>query len=230
VFDEISQALPAFSVSQAVVSKYDARFTELLGNALYDFLDLQQAVGTFFEILLEIGRDLLLPVYTYQGEDVAVGSIVEIMNLATDEEREYLQEAHACARTGCLRAALVLGWSAATHRMQKTIEKMGFSKFNKKSLEMKRKNKGRFKQFNKEYSVSSLSEFRASVFDTHMLWVLEYWSLVDKNQHDRLRHCYTMRCNAAHPGEAAITMQNLESYFSDLRSIIFEGQKFAMSP
>lgn len=225
-FDEISKALPAFDVPQVVISKYDARFTELLGNALYDFFDLQKAVGTFFEILLEIGKDLLLPVYTYQGEDVAVSSIVEIMNLATQEEREYLQEAHACAKVGCLRAAVVLGWSAATHRMQKTMEKMGFNKFNEKSLEMKRKNKGRFRLFKKEFSVSSLSEFRASVFDTDLLWVLEYWGFVDKNQHDRLLHCHTMRCNAAHPGEAPMTIQNLESYFSDIRSIVFEGHRF----
>jgi hypothetical protein len=76
--------------------------------------------------------------------------------------------------------------------------------------------------------VNSLSELRATVFDTDLLWVLEYWGLIDANQHERLSICFTMRNNAAHPGEAPITDINLASAFSDLKNIVFDNPKFKL--
>jgi hypothetical protein len=94
---------------------------------------------------------------------------------------------------------------------------------------MKSKCEGRFKRFQKSFGVNSLSELRATVFDTDLLWVLEYWELIDANQHERLSICFTMRNNAAHPGEAPITDVNLASAFSDLKNIIFDNPKFKLA-
>ena len=48
---------------------------------------------------------------------------------------------------------------------------------------------GRFKFFTKKLSIQSRSESQ-TVFDTDLLWVLEYLGLIDNNQHQRLRHCF----------------------------------------
>ena len=74
-------------------------------------------------------------------------------------------------------------------------------------------------------NVSSLSETR-EVFDTVILWVLEGMGLIDSNQHTRLRSCFDMRCQCAHPGDAPVTQYNLVSYFSDLNEIVFKNDKF----
>jgi len=74
-------------------------------------------------------------------------------------------------------------------------------------------------------NVLSLSEIR-QVFDTLILWIMEGMGLIDTNQHKRLRSCFDMRCQCAHPGDAPVTQYNLLSYFSDLNEIIFKNDKF----
>jgi hypothetical protein len=85
--------------------------------------------------------------------------------------------------------------------------------------------KGRFKKFNAVQNVSSISELR-EVFDTIILWVLEGLELIDTNQHTRLRSCFDLRCQCAHPGDAPITEYNLLSFFSDLNEIVLRNEKF----
>jgi len=74
-------------------------------------------------------------------------------------------------------------------------------------------------------NVASLSETR-EVFDAVILWVIEGMGLIDSNQHTRLRSCFDMRCQCAHPGDAPVTQYNLVSYFSDLNEIVFKNDKF----
>ena len=85
--------------------------------------------------------------------------------------------------------------------------------------------KGRFKRFNSPQNVASLSELR-EVFDTIILWVLEGMQLIDNNQQTRLRSCFDLRCQCAHPGDAPVTEYNLLSYFSDLNEIVFKNDTF----
>jgi len=91
---------------------------------------------------------------------------------------------------------------------------------------MKNIKDGRFRRFNKSFKIQSLNELRATVFDNDLLWVLEYWGLIDNNQHERLSICFTMRNNCAHPGEAPLTEENLASFYSDIKIIIFNNPKF----
>jgi hypothetical protein len=123
------------------------------------------------------------------------------------------------------RASVVLGWCAAIDRIHRAIEKAGFPKFNITSATMASQTAGRFKKFNAVQNVSSLSEIR-EVFDTVILWIMEGMELIDSNQHTRLRSCFDMRCQCAHPGDAPVTHYNLLSYFSDLNEIIFKNDKF----
>ena len=84
---------------------------------------------------------------------------------------------------------------------------------------MKNQSKGRFKKFNKEFHVQSLSEIR-QVFDSDILWIIEGLGLIDINQHTRLKGCFDMRCHCSHPGDAPVTEYNLISFFSDINEII----------
>jgi hypothetical protein len=93
---------------------------------------------------------------------------------------------------------------------------------------MKMKTKGRYKRFPKSFDIGSLAELQ-TVFDTDILWIIEYWGLIDTNEHDRLEICFTMRNNAAHPGEAPITEPNLLSFYSDLKTMVFDNFDFTLS-
>jgi hypothetical protein len=138
-----------------------------------------------------------------------------------------LGEAVKCAKQGFQRAAVVLGWCAAIDRIHRKIEALGFTTFNVASAQMASQQKGRFKKFNAAQTATSLNEIR-EVFDSIVLWVIEGMGLVDSNQHTRLRSCFDMRCQCAHPGEAPITPYNLMSFFSDLNEIVLKNPKFAL--
>jgi hypothetical protein len=93
---------------------------------------------------------------------------------------------------------------------------------------MAAKTVGRFKPYNKKFSIESLSELQR-VFDTELLWVLEYLGLIDSNQHARLRYCFDMRNHSAHPGRAPITGESLYSFFSDVTQIVLKNAKFELT-
>ena len=73
-----------------------------------------------------------------------------------------------------------------------------------------------------------MAELQSTVFDNDILWILEYWELIDSNQHDRLSICFTMRNNAGHPGKAIISPENLLSFYSDLKNYIFDNEHFSL--
>ncbi|KVN39282.1 hypothetical protein WJ63_31140 [Burkholderia pyrrocinia] len=145
----------------------------------------------------------------------------------SNAESDYLAEAVACAKNGHLRAAAVLGWSAAIDRIHRVLEHKGLDKFNAMSYQMKAATVGRYKRFDKGQNVANLGELR-EVFDTVILWVIEGMGMIDTNQHTRLLSCFDMRCHGAHPGDAPITQYNLMSFFSDLDQIIFMNDKFEL--
>jgi hypothetical protein len=226
-FEDIEPILEQFGISEPIKNKYHDYFSQLLQLSLKTSRT-KTYQKIIKEILTDFKDDILIVVMKSAGKITSIAGLIKILENATEEEKEYLDEALGCAKYGFYRASMVLVWSAAVHRMQKVVEKLGFSEFNKKSKEMKSKCEGRFKRFQKSFSVNSLSELRATVFDTDLLWVLEYWELIDANQHERLSICFTMRNNAAHPGEAPITDINLASAFSDLKNIAFDNPKFKL--
>lgn len=225
---EVSPRLKAVNgISPDVIKRYDEAFTRLIrlsapNNLKASYLE---TLGT----LIPCFRDeLLIPVQ--QGilsgpEPSAFDSFFS--SLPNPEESEYLREAISCARSGYHRAAVVLGWSAAIDRVHRKIQAVGFAQFNIASASLASQKTGRFKKFNQVQNIASLSELR-EVFDTIILWIIEGMGLIDSNQHTRLRSCFEMRCQSAHPGDAPITEYNLLSFFSDLDQIVLSNPKFVM--
>ncbi|HXK07366.1 MAG TPA: hypothetical protein VMS37_33530, partial [Verrucomicrobiae bacterium] len=171
-------------------------------------------------------EDLILPVQRNEVKQTVKSAFATfVAGLSDVDESTYFKEALDCADSGFLRAAAVMGWSAAIDRIHRKVEQLGFAAFNTVSAQMAAQTKGRFKHFNQKQSVASLSELRET-FDTVVLWIIEGMNLIDVNQHMRLRSCFEMRCQCAHPGEAPVTEYNLMSFFSDIQKIIFENPAF----
>lgn len=223
-FEEIESNLPSFEVDETIIKKYK----ELFGKLLELGMGKQRKkiyITVINDIISNFRKDLLIPVMKSTKQVIKITQLSTILENVDKDEREYLEEAIGCANCNYFRASVVLAWNAAVHRMHKVVERIGFEEFNKKSSEMKNTKSNRFKRFNKEFNVHSISDL-AAVFDTDLLWVLEYMTLIDSNQHQRLVNCFTMRNNCAHPGEALITEANLISFYSDIKNIIFDNEKF----
>lgn len=226
-FSEFSDILCAeYGIAEEITKKYSQYFERLIkisgpNNKKKSYAD------TLGAILYSFRDDLVIPLQTRpKGSTTSLMSKI-FENLPETVENDYLKEAIDCAQHGFLRAAAVLSWCAAIDRIHHVIQKEGFSKFNIASAMMVSQTKGRFKKFSSVQSVSSMSELR-EVFDTIILWVIEGMELIESNQHTRLRSCFDLRCQCAHPGEAPVTVFNLMSHFSDLNEIIFKNTKFKL--
>jgi hypothetical protein len=208
------------------VEKYSSLFGRLIkisapNNLKSSYLDVLGSLTKSFR------ADFILPLQTQPKETTNTSLLGELLkDVSNQEESEYLAEAVACARHKFLRASAGLGWCAVIDRIHRTIEKEGFLKFNVTSAKMASETKGRFKKFNQVQNVGSISELR-EVFDNIILWILEGMELIDSNQHTRLRSCFELRCQCAHPGDAPVTEYNLLSYYSDLNEIVFKNPKFS---
>lgn len=226
-FELVEPCAEYFDFSSIAESKYHKLFERLLKLSLKQSWKLTYQ-KTIAAISKNFKEEILLVVIKSADKITSFANLPNILENTTKEETEYLSEALGCAKNGYLRASMVLVWCAAVNRMHKTIEKLGIAEFNKKSHEMKKIKSGRFKRFDKSFDLVSANDLEATVFDNDMLWVLEYWNLIDANQHERLNICFTMRNNAAHPGDATTTEQNLASAFSDIKTMVFDNSNFKL--
>lgn len=227
-FADISGALvDQYGLSSETVEFYSQNFGRLIkisapNNLKKSYLDALSALSRTFR------DDLTLPVQKFPKAGSDVSLLTTMLDGLPSDESEYLLEAINCAKRKYYRASAVLGWCAVIDRIHRVIESIGFAKFNVTSASMASQTKGRFKRFNSPQNVGSLSELR-EVFDTVVLWVLEGMQLIDINQHTRLKGCFDLRCQCAHPGDAPITEYNLLSFFSDLNEIVFKNHNFLVS-
>ncbi|MBR0857154.1 hypothetical protein [Bradyrhizobium liaoningense] len=176
----------------------------------------------------KVYKEIIHSVETVSFASSQALSISPFIEDLAGSETEYLDEAQRCLTVNALRACVVLGWCAAISRIQKKIEEIGYDRFTEASKAMAAKTTGRFKPVRKHFTVESMSDLQ-TVFDTDLLWVLEYLELIDSNQHGRLRHCFEFRNNSAHPGLAPIKGPNLYSFYSDISEIVLKNPKFSIA-
>jgi hypothetical protein len=227
-FDVVRPALEKARYSTDTITAFSTRFEALL--AMTRGRPMKTA---YLKVLAGISGPYV-PEIVHQIE---IGSLTSVTGLSIApyidglpfEEGDYLDEAQRCLEVQALRACIVLGWCATVARIHSKIEEIGFDKFSKATEEMKAETTGRFKPFTKTYTVESLSELQR-IFDTDLLFILEYLQMIDSNQHARLRHCFDMRNHSAHPGLAPITGENLYSFFSDVTQIVLKNPKFQLAP
>lgn len=213
--------------SAEVIEKYSASFARLLklSNSNNRKTSYAEVLAT---VLKAFHDDLILPVQMRPKLAKEVSLLAKLFENLPESEDLYIKEAVACASHGLYRGAAVLGWCAAIDRVHRAIETIGFARFNSTSHTMKSATSGRFKRFNKSMDVQTISDLR-EVFDTDVLWILEGMQIIDSNQHTRLRSCFELRCQCAHPGEAPVTEYNLLSSFSDINEIVLKNTKFSIA-
>jgi hypothetical protein len=226
-FDVIKPALENVTFSPATISAFSKRFEDLLrmsrGRPMKNAY-----IRAVNENLAAYKTEIVHQIEIGSFSSRTGLSIAPYVEGLPSDEGEFLDEAQRCLSVNALRGCIVLGWCATISRIHNKIADIGFTAFNKATEEMAGKTVGRFKPFNKKFSVESVSELQR-VFDTELLWVLEYMTLIDGNQHQRLRHCFEFRNNSAHPGLAPITGENLYSFFSDITQIVLKNEKFAIA-
>lgn len=186
----------------------------------------QNVVGILDTIADNFTKKIILPIQKDSNIMLHSNYLVKYLDGLEGLELEYMQEAIDCANIGKNRAAIMLGWCSAVDRIHKTIQKLGFDKFNKASEQMFNIKSGRYKRFTKKFEVHNLSDLRMTVFDNDLLWVIEFMLIIDSNEHEKLQVCFTYRNICSHPGDAKVTPENLESFFSDINQIIFKNNKF----
>lgn len=215
-------------VDESYLVEQDERFKKLLK------LSASQNRKSSYEaqlklILKDFSAKLLVPIQTIPKKQIQESPFQKFLSeIQSLPEFEYLSESLECAIAGHRRASAVMGWCAVIARVHAVIEKIGFTSFNSASTSMKQANQGRFKRFSKEFAIGSINEL-GEIFDTDILWVLEYMGLIDMNEHTRLRSCFELRCQSAHPGNAKVTDYNLLSFFSDIKEIVLANPKFRLN-
>ena len=224
-FEKIEMQLTSLKTDEKIIQKYHKYFEKLLNLSLTTSRKTSY-LNIIDTILDKFNAELIVWVIKSAVQIEQFKQLVKILTNVTEKESEYLNEAIGCANNNFFRGSVVLGWSAAIHRIHKTIERLGLDEFNTKSQEMRSIDSGRYKRFNKVFSIHNFSELQITVFDNDLLWILEYWGLIDSNQHDRLSSCFVMRNNSGHPGEASISPENLLSFYSDLETIVFRNRNF----
>lgn len=232
-FSEYAKRLTELQ-DEEVVEKYNKAFRELLKLSASNSRR-SSYIKNMELIRRNFNEDIIIFLQTYSSTDddsKVKGLSDEVLGLLesiTDkEENEYLGEALGCWAKEYYKAAVVLMWCATIDRIHRVIEQVGFNKFNQTSEYMKNQTTGRFKRFNKNQNVHSISELRM-VFDSDILSILEGMEMIDVNQKTRLVSCFEMRCHSGHPGEAPITKYNVLSCFSDVVEIIFTNPKFSLN-
>lgn len=225
-FDEFAASLTDEGLSPDLIGRYSNGFGRLIklshpNNLRKSYLEVLTALCRVFR------DELILPLQQRSAGGWSVKQLgTMLQNISDSAQSDYLQEASDCARHGYYRAAIVLGWCAGIDQIHRAIQRIGFAPFNVASSEMASQTKGHFRKFNQVQNVSSVGELR-EVFDTTILWILEGMQLIDPNEHTRLRSCFNLRCQCAHPGDAPVTEYNLLSFFSDLVCIVFDNPKLA---
>lgn len=178
---------------------------------------------TVNKVLQRFDNRFILPIKQMSFEVEGILDLRKLIPGLTDpDESDYLTEAISCAEAGFRRAAIVMGWCAVINALQSYIIRMGLDKFNKASTKVKNQKKGKYKNWKKEFSVTTLSELQ-EVFDTDLLVVLEGNELFDGNQAGRLRTCFQYRNDSAHPGLAPIEDVHLIAFFTDINMIVLQN-------
>jgi hypothetical protein len=191
-------------------------------------------LGSSYELVitnaLKQFKDRFLKPIQLAAPEAKTNTVLDaILDKITDpDESGYLREAVSCAKEGFWRASVVMGWCATIDRLQQTIGRIGFDKFNEASTRLKSKTTGKFKNWTKGVQAGSLSELQA-VFDTDLLAVLEEMNLIDSNESDRLKVCFQYRNQSAHPSKPPVQDVHLAAFYTDIDSIIFSNPNFAAS-
>ena len=226
-FDTVRPRLELAQIADPSVDWLSSRFEALL-QASRVRSSKSSYLGILSEATTRYQNDLIHRVEIADFSFASGLSISRYIEGLPKEEGTYLDEAQRCLSVRALKGCIVLGWCATVARIHEKIVEIGFDQFNVATEQMVARTFGRFKLFTRRHRIASLSELQ-QVFDTDILWVLEFLQLIDSNEHQRLRSCFDLRNNCAHPGQAPVEPENVAAFYSDITRIVLKNPKFEIA-
>ncbi|HEU4758858.1 MAG TPA: hypothetical protein VFT91_02635, partial [Dehalococcoidia bacterium] len=123
------------------------------------------------------------------------------------DQREYLEEAIICLEAGALRAAVVMGWTAAVWNLRRKVRALGLATF---SAEFSR----RWPQSKKPpvKTIEDLEDYR----DEEFLQVAEGIGLISKAVLAELLTHLKLRNNCGHPTAVRPRLNRVGAFFEDI--------------
>lgn len=226
IYSELEMAREIFKISYPTAWYIVSQTIPLVNFPSAANFTLTWILIIFYYILLVL--ILYILIIMRKGEEQPLITLKEnlyktLENITDEDERKFLEEAIGCAIHGFNKASIVLAWSAAVNRMHKVIEKLGFKRFNEKLFEKQPKDN----RLEKIPKIDSLNDLKLHVKDHQLLLMLMYLDLIDLQQENKLYNfCLSLRNNCAHPGKEKVTDENLIAFYSNLKEIIFDNEKF----
>lgn len=219
---KIRSEIKQFGIPDETIDSYTIHFKNLLTLSQNN-----QRKSSYLAVLAMIipnfKKEIIIPVMTNAPSHQGIRSLDEIIQLVKGDEQDYLKEAKGCEEKDFYRASVILGWCAVAYRIHNKIQKIGFSQFNQASNNIQSIKTGRYAKFKRTYTINSTAELQ-NIPDSYLLIILEYLNIIDSTQYNSLESCLKLRNNCAHPGKFQIMKPNLEAYFSDLKTVIFENK------
>lgn len=141
----------------------------------------------------------------------------------TQEENEYIAEGINCLERDCLKASVVMIWAAGISKIISYILK-NIPDYNNVSTIMSQSKKDPYKQCkNYKTTISGEDDLRDGR-DYQLLLYLLYKKLISKTQYNKLKSCYTTRCDCAHPTDIKLSPNEAIIIFDNIYQLIFSNE------
>lgn len=140
--------------------------------------------------------------------------------------KSYLDEALACARSNCFRAAVIMGWCAAAYKIHHKLLRLGLPQLeghlDKMRLDVRHP---LFKSFSRTYVLKSPADIE-EIPDAYLVLLCRYLGWFDDSQYKQMRACLDLRNACAHPAQYQLDAVKLQVYFADLVQMVLAKPAF----
>lgn len=140
--------------------------------------------------------------------------------------KSYLDEALACARSNCFRAAVIMGWCAAAYKIHHKLLGLGLPQLEGHLDKMRLDTRHPlFKSFSRTYVLKSPADIE-EIPDAYLVLLCRYLGWFDDSQYKQMRACLDLRNACAHPAQYQLDAVKLQVYFADLVQMVLAKPAF----
>jgi len=152
------------------------------------------------------------------------GNFESVGKKLTQEENEYIAEAIDCLERDCLKASVVMVWATGISKIICYILN-DVSDYNNASSAMSQSKKDPYRHLkNYKTNISGEEDLRDGR-DYQLLFYLLYKNIITKTQYNKLKGCYTTRCDCAHPTDINLSLNEAMAIFDNVYQLIFLNKK-----
>jgi hypothetical protein len=141
----------------------------------------------------------------------------------TQEENEYIAEGINCLERDCLKASVVMIWAAGISKIINYILK-DIPDYTNVSIIMSQSKKDPYKQLKNYKTATSGEDDLRDGRDYQLLFYLLHKKLISKTQYNKLKGCYTNRCDCAHPTDIKLSLNEAITVFDNIYQLIFSNK------